>query len=128
MGRPKSEPTKVSRLFEIDQKRLKYIARKLKISVPVAARMISGKKIESIHSRLNWGRDVRSPEDIRAAIRTLERTVVALPRDAKRDVILGEIAALKYVLGEEETVPTLETVLSKWEAIHAEYDAFLMRS
>lgn len=67
---------------------------------------------------------MRTPDEIRAAIEVLERTIVIFPPGSiNYTSMAGEIAALRYVIGDERVDPTLADTLPKMCQLFAEYDA-----
>jgi hypothetical protein len=65
---------------------------------------------------------MRTADEVRRAVRTLERVAAEMPQSSSRDVLMGEITSLKWLLRAEEISPTLQEILEKWQAIHAEVD------
>jgi hypothetical protein len=77
---------------------------------------------------------MRSENETRTALRTLERVLPTVRHKVMFDTLRGEIAALRWFLREEPTddptAPTLESILALWAKEHARQDAaaYLVKS
>lgn len=66
---------------------------------------------------------MRTQAEIRRALATLEKAVAFFPEGTTEgDVMAGEIAGLRYALGDERTEPSLEDTLPKMQEILNELD------
>jgi hypothetical protein len=67
---------------------------------------------------------MRPEPELRAALATLERVAGHMrPGTPEHSVIAGEVAALRYALGNEVTAVPLADLLAKWRKVFADADA-----